>query len=122
MKLAISDAVALPEDAVTQTFGCIGRRGAGKTYLAGVLAEQMLDLHAQIIVLDAVGNWYGLRVSADGKSKGKDIFVIGGEHGDIPVTAGAGAFNNPRGRLKTLGLIEYPQPGMVRAKDLLFPN
>lgn len=91
MKLAISDAVALPEDAVTQTFGCIGRRGAGKTYLAGVLAEQMLDLHAQIIVLDAVGNWYGLRVSTDGKSKGKDIFVIGGEHGDIPVTAEAGA-------------------------------
>lgn len=37
-------------------------------------------------------------------------------------TAGAGAFNNPRGRLKTLGLIEYPQPGMVRAKDLLFPE
>ena len=36
-------------------------------------------------------------------------------------TAGAGAFNNPRGRLKTLGLIEYPQPGMVRARDLLFP-
>jgi hypothetical protein len=36
-------------------------------------------------------------------------------------TPNAGAFNNPRGRLKTLGLIEYPQPGMVRAKDLLFP-
>ena len=36
-------------------------------------------------------------------------------------TAGAGAFNNPRGRLKTLGLIEYPQPGMVKARDLLFP-
>ena len=27
----------------------------------------------------------------------------------------------PGGRLKSLGLIEYPQPGMVRAKDLLFP-
>lgn len=35
-------------------------------------------------------------------------------------TTGGGAYNNPRGRLRTLGLIEYPSPGMVRAKDLLF--
>lgn len=37
-------------------------------------------------------------------------------------TAGAGAFNNPRGRLRTLGLIEYPQPGQVIARALLFPK
>lgn len=37
-------------------------------------------------------------------------------------TPGAGAFNNPRGRLRSLGLIDYPQPGMVRARDLLFPR
>jgi hypothetical protein len=33
---------------------------------------------------------------------------------------GGGAFNNPRGRLRTLGLVEYPQKGMVRAAELLF--
>lgn len=33
--------------------------------------------------------------------------------------AGGGAFNNPRGRLRTLGLIEYSN-GSVRAKPLLF--
>lgn len=32
-----------------------------------------------------------------------------------------GAFNNPRGRLRSLGLIEY-QRGMVRARDILFLN
>lgn len=37
-------------------------------------------------------------------------------------TAGAGAFNNPRGRLRSLGLIDYPTPGMVVAKSLLFPK
>lgn len=31
-----------------------------------------------------------------------------------------GAFNNPRGHLRTLGLIEYPDRGMVRARRLLF--
>lgn len=35
-------------------------------------------------------------------------------------TPNAGAFNNPRGRLRSLGLVEYPQPGSVRARDVLF--
>jgi hypothetical protein len=33
---------------------------------------------------------------------------------------GGGAFNNPRGRLRTLGLIEYPRPGVLRARKALF--
>lgn len=89
--LKVSNSVSFPLDAVTQTIACIGRRGAGKTYLATMLAEQMLDTHAQIIVLDAVGNWYGLRIGADGISKGKDIFIIGGEHGDVGIVPEAGA-------------------------------
>lgn len=33
-----------------------------------------------------------------------------------------GGFKNPRSRLATLGLIEYPTPGMLRARDILFPE
>jgi hypothetical protein len=33
---------------------------------------------------------------------------------------GGGAFNNPRGRLRSLGLIDYPDKGMVVARPLLF--
>lgn len=33
---------------------------------------------------------------------------------------GGGAFNNPRGRLRTLGLIDYPDRGLVVARPLLF--
>jgi len=33
---------------------------------------------------------------------------------------GGGAFNNPRGRLRSLGLIERTQGGQVRARDILF--
>lgn len=43
-----------------------GAKAQAKTYLATVLAEQMLALPAQIVVLDPVGNWWGLRVAADG--------------------------------------------------------
>lgn len=91
MPLNISSHVVLPNDAVTQTFACIGRKGAGKTYLASLLAEQMLDLGAQVVILDPVGNWFGLRVAADGKSKGKDIFIAGGERGDVPILPESGA-------------------------------
>jgi hypothetical protein len=37
-------------------------------------------------------------------------------------TAGAGSFNNARGRLRTLGLIDYPRPGACAALPLLFPR
>lgn len=37
-------------------------------------------------------------------------------------TPGTGGFNNPCGRLRTLGLIEYPAPGQCVAKPLLFPE
>jgi uncharacterized protein len=33
-----------------------------------------------------------------------------------------GAFNNLRGRLRTLGLVTYPSQGSVRAADILFPD
>jgi uncharacterized protein len=36
-------------------------------------------------------------------------------------TANSGGFNNLRGSLRTLGLIDYPSPGNVRAADWLFP-
>jgi hypothetical protein len=89
--IKISPDLSLPLEAVTQTFAFLARRGAGKTYGASKLCEEMLDAGAQVIVLDPVGNWYGLRLAADGKGKGISIPVFGGEHGDIPLEPGAGA-------------------------------
>lgn len=91
MTIKLAKGFEIPLEAVTQTFAAIGRKGAGKTYLATMIAEQMLDADAQVVVIDPVGNWYGLRVDADGHSKGKDIFIIGGEHGDVPVVPEAGS-------------------------------
>lgn len=42
-------------------------------------------------MLDTVGNWYGLRLGADGKSAGFNIPVLGGLRGDIPLEAAGGA-------------------------------
>lgn len=89
-KLQIAKEISLPIDAITQTMAAIGRKGSGKTYLSQMIAEQMLDARGQVAVVDPVGNWWGLRVDADGKTKGKQIFVIGGDHGDVPLVPEAG--------------------------------
>lgn len=85
--ISLARGVRLPAEAVTQTFAFLGRRGNGKTYGAGVLVEGMLDLGAQVVPIDPVGNWYGLR-------SGRGAFnipVLGGEHGDIPLLPEGGA-------------------------------
>jgi hypothetical protein len=90
MKLKIADDLSLPLDAATQTFAFIARKGAGKTYAAGKLVELLLEAHVQVVVLDTVGNWYGLRLAADGKTAGFDVPVLGGLRGDIPLEAAGG--------------------------------
>ena len=82
--------VKLPTDAITQTFGIMARRGAGKTYTAQKLAEGMLDARGQIVVLDPIGNWWSLRLAADGKTAAYDVPVFGGLHGDLPLRPQAG--------------------------------
>ena len=89
-QLRISEDLSLPIDAATQTFAFIARKGAGKTYAAGKLAECLIDADVQVVVLDSVGNWWGLRLSADGKEAAYDIPVIGGLRGDIPLEATGG--------------------------------
>lgn len=89
-KLRVSDELSFPLDVVTQTLAAIARKGAGKTYFATLLAEQMRKAGAQVIAIDVVGNWWGLRVGKGGKGKGVDIYVFGGPHGDLPLTPDSG--------------------------------
>lgn len=49
------------DDYVTQGTAILGIRGAGKTYTAKGIAEQMLDAKVPIIVFDAIGVWRYLK-------------------------------------------------------------
>lgn len=90
--IKLADDLILPIQAVTQKFAFLGRTGSGKTYGASKMAEEMLFHGAQIIVIDPMGVWYGLRLDADGKKpSGLDIPVFGGLHGDLPLTPESGA-------------------------------
>jgi len=83
--LQLADDLKLPIDAVTETFGILARRGAGKTYAAAVLAEELIKVGAPVVVLDPVGAWWGLRASADALGPGLPVVIAGGEHGDVPL-------------------------------------
>lgn len=65
--LNIAKGIEFPIDAVTQKLAFIGRSSSGKSYGAGKLAEELLEAGVQVVVLDPVGIWHGLRTSADGK-------------------------------------------------------
>ncbi len=86
----LSPEITLPASAPTSTFAFLGTRRYGKTYSAGVMVEEFLDANVQCVIIDPVGTWWALRLSADGKKKGISIPVFGGEHGDIPLQHTAG--------------------------------
>ena len=83
MSLRINGELELPLSAAIQRFAFLAKTGAGKTYCAAVLAEEMLKNQVPIIVIDPMGVWWGLRKGADGKSDGYPVVIFGGEHADL---------------------------------------
>lgn len=74
----------------TKRLSIAGTSGAGKTYSVMRLCELLYARKSPFVVLDTVGNFWGLRVAKDGKKPGLDIPVLGGLHGDLEIQAEAG--------------------------------
>lgn len=90
MKLHLADNLALPIEAVTQTFAILAKRGMGKSYAGAVIAEEMLKADQPVIIIDPTGAHWGLRAAANKKDPGFPVVVFGGEHGDLPLEEHAG--------------------------------
>src|SRR4051812_5522181 len=88
--LKLADNLKLPVEVVTQTIGILAKRRAGKSYAARRLAEQLFTAKQQIVIADPKGDWWGIRSSADGKSPGLPVVILGGERGDLPLEVTAG--------------------------------
>lgn len=73
----------IPLNAATKTFAILGKRGGGKTYTGGVLAEEFFKNNIPFVVFDPIDVWWGLRLSANGLDKGLPVVVFGVEHADI---------------------------------------
>jgi hypothetical protein len=50
----------------------------------------MVAAKQPFVVLDPTGAWWGLRSSADGKSPGLPVVILGGQHGDVALERTAG--------------------------------
>lgn len=88
--LHVAPGVTWPIDAVTETFWWCGKRGSGKTHDCSVFVEELLRVGAQVVVIDPMRAWWGLRSSVDGRSPGFPIPIFGGPHGDAPLEEGGG--------------------------------
>ena len=85
-ELTFAKDLSLPVDAATQKFAFLGRSSSGKSYAAKRLVESLVRSGAQVIILDSVGIWYGLR---SGK-RPLDIPILGGLHGDVAIDSAMG--------------------------------
>lgn len=110
-KLRISPEISLSPDAITQTFLIVGKRGSGKSNTAAVLVEQFYHAKLPFVVLDPVDNWWGLKASRDGASRGLAVTVFGGAKADYPLLPGDG-------ELLADVLIEHRIPMVLSVKHL----
>jgi hypothetical protein len=81
-----------PPEAVTETFGFLAMRGAGKSNAVVVMAEEMYRLGLPWVAIDPKGDWWGIRSNIKGSGPGLPIPIFGGLHGDLPLEPEAGAF------------------------------
>lgn len=89
-KLKISSGFSLPLEVITMATAILGIRGSGKTNTAGVWTEELLKHGQQVVVIDPLNGWWGLKSSADGKRAGYPVVVFGGNHADIPLAGTEG--------------------------------
>src|SRR3990167_2728976 len=88
---AAGQPVTLPPDVLTHTMAILAKKGAGKTYTAGVIEEEFAKAGLPFVVLDPVGVHYGIRSNRNGTRSDYSVVVFGGEHGDIPIERKMGA-------------------------------
>jgi hypothetical protein len=85
-----SDDLSLPvSDTIVMTAAILAQKGMGKTYLATVMAEEMMLSPAAtgpVVIIDPLGNWYGILSKADGTPSPFKMLVLGGRFGDFSIT------------------------------------
>lgn len=89
-RLQIAATLTLPLDAATKTFAVLAARGPRRTHAATVLVEEMVSENLPVVIVDSVGVWHGLRSSADGKTTGLPVHLLGGKRGELSFRECAG--------------------------------
>lgn len=89
---------------LTFTQAILAKKRSGKTYLAMVMAEQLLKLDLPFVVVDPTGVWGGLRSLANGEPSPYEILTLGGQRGQWPLATNSGE------KVADLIVAEWPRP------------
>jgi len=90
--LNLSKDVSFPRSLVTASGVIYGGKGMGKSVLGiGVIPEELYRVNDKFSLIDPMGVGYGLQHGADRTSKGIEVLIIGGKHGDIEIEPTSGA-------------------------------
>ena len=85
MKLRLSSDFAIDTDDYKREglrFSILAMSGHGKSNAAADLVEDVLDNHAQVIIIEPIPEWHTL------KARYNNVVVIGGPYQDLPLEAG----------------------------------
>lgn len=69
--------IQIPNTAVTKTFAILAKRGAGKSYTAGVMMEEMLKQNLPFVVFDPIDIYWGLRLDKNKEIRDVPLIVFG---------------------------------------------
>ncbi|MDH5795717.1 MAG: DUF87 domain-containing protein, partial [Candidatus Bathyarchaeota archaeon] len=76
--------LVLAQEIATKGQAILATRGAGKSYLAALQAEQLIEVGYPVLILDVVGEYWSLKAEYP-------VVVFGGTHADVPSDPHIGA-------------------------------
>lgn len=81
----------VPTGILDQHVAVLGKTRSGKSSVMRQMVESLLDAGKPVCIVDPKGDWWGIKLAADGKGPGYPVVIFGGEHADVPINEHAGA-------------------------------
>jgi hypothetical protein len=81
----------VPAGILDQHVAILGKTRSGKSSVMRQCVESLLEAGKPVCIVDPKGDWWGIKLAADGKGPGYPVVIFGGEHADVPINEHAGA-------------------------------